>query len=89
MHEKCPNTEFFWPWFPVFSPNTRKYTDQKKLRIWTLHTMLRSSIVENKSQKITYSDYKNFDSVRFNNELKYVLAKEKIISCTKFNEMFL
>ena len=51
--------------------------------------MLRSSIVKNKPQKITYSDYKNFDSVRFNNELKYVLAKEKIISCTKFNEMFL
>ena len=40
-------------------------------------------------QKVTYRDYKNFDSVRFKNELTYVLAKEKITSCTKFDEMFL
>ena len=40
-------------------------------------------------QKITYRDYKNFDSVRFNDELKCVLVKEKITSCTKFDEMFL
>ena len=38
---------------------------------------------------ITYGDYKNFDSVRFDDELKYVLAKEKIMSCIKFDEMFL
>ena len=42
-----------------------------------------------KPQKITYRDYKNFDSVKFNDELKYVLVKEKITSCTKFDEMFL
>ena len=34
-------------------------------------------------------DYKNFDSVRFKDELKYVLVKEKITSCIKFDEMFL
>ena len=52
-------------------------------------TVLKTSITKNKPQKITYRDYKNFDSVRFNDELKYVLAKEKITSCTKFDEMFL
>ena len=31
----------------------------------------------------------NFDSVRFKDELKYVLVKEKITSCIKFDEMFL
>ena len=52
-------------------------------------TVLKTSITKNKPQKITYRDYKNFDSVRFNDELKYVLAKEKITSCTKFDEMLL
>ena len=51
--------------------------------------MLKTSITKSKPQKITYRDYKNFDSVRFNDELKYVLVKEKITSCTKFDEMFL
>ena len=51
--------------------------------------MLKTSITKSKPQKITYRDYKNFDSVRFNGELKYVLEKEKIKSCIKFNEMFL
>ena len=52
-------------------------------------TVLKTSITKSKPQKITYRDYKNFDSVRFNDELKYVLVKEKITSCTKFDEMFL
>ena len=52
-------------------------------------TVLKTSITKSKPQKITYRDYKNFDSVRFNDELKYVLAKEKIPSCTKFHEKFL
>ena len=51
--------------------------------------VLKTSITKSKPQKLTYKDYKNFDSVRFNDELKYVLAKEKITSCTKFDEMFL
>ena len=52
-------------------------------------TVLKTSITKSKPQKITYTDYKNFDSVRFDDELKYVLAKEKITSCIKFDEMFL
>ena len=52
-------------------------------------TVLKTSITKSKPQKITYRDYKSFDSVRFNDELKYVLVKEKITSCTKFDEMFL
>ena len=52
-------------------------------------TVLKTSITKSKPQKITYRDYKNFDSVRFNGELKCVLEKEKITSCIKFDEMFL
>ena len=52
-------------------------------------TVLKTSITKSKPQKITYRDYKNFDSVRFNGELKYVLEKEKTMSCIKFDKMFL
>ena len=51
--------------------------------------MLKTSITKSKPQQITYRGYKNFDSVRFNDELKYVFVKEKTTSCTKFDEMFL
>ena len=51
--------------------------------------MLKASITKINTQKITYIDYKTFDSLRFNEELKYVQAIEKIKSCFKFNEMFL
>ena len=33
-------------------------------------TVLKTSITKGKPQKITYRDYKNFDSVRFNDEPK-------------------
>ena len=52
-------------------------------------TVLKTSITKSKPQKITYRDYKIFDSVRFNDELKYVLAKKKVMPCTKFDEIFL
>ena len=51
--------------------------------------MLKTSITKSKPQKITYRGYKIFDSVRFNDELKYILAKKKVMPCTKFDEMFL
>ena len=51
--------------------------------------MLKTIITKSKTQKITYRDNKNFDSVKFNDELKYVLVKGKITSCTKFGQMFL
>ena len=50
---------------------------------------LKTSITKSKPQKITYRSYKNFDSARFNEEFKYVLSKENIISCTKFYQIFL
>ena len=52
-------------------------------------TESKTSITKSKPQRIIYRDYKNFDSVRFYDELNYVLAKEKITACTKFDEMFL
>ena len=51
--------------------------------------VLKTSITKSKPQQFTYRDYKNFDYVRFNDVLKYVLVKEKITSCIKFHEMFL
>ena len=44
-------------------------------------TVLKSSITKSKPQKLIIEDYKNFDSVRFNDELKYILAKEKNYVC--------
>ena len=52
-------------------------------------TVLKTSIIKGKPQKITCGGYKKFDSVRFNDEPEYVLAKEKITSCTKYYGMFL
>ena len=37
-------------------------------------TVLKTSITRIKPQKITYRDYKNFDSVRFNDELKNIFT---------------
>ena len=48
--------------------------------------MLKTSKAKSKPQKITYSDYKNLDFVRFNGKFRYVLDKEKITPCTKFYE---
>ena len=42
------------------------------------HKLVLTVLKTSKPQKITYRDYKNFDSVRFIDELKYVLEKEKI-----------
>ena len=50
---------------------------------------LKTSITKSKPQKITYRSYKNFDSARFNEEFKYVLSKENIISCAKFYQILL
>ena len=44
---------------------------------------------ESKPQKITDRGYKCFNTVRFNEKLVYVLAKEKNTSFTKFEEIFL
>ena len=41
-------------------------------------TVLKTSILKTKPQKVAYRDRKNFDSVRFNEELKYVFPKKKI-----------
>ena len=50
-----------------------------------ISTVLKISIIKSKPQKTTYGDYKIFVSVKFNDELKYFLVKEKITSSTKFD----
>ena len=48
--------------------------------------VLKTSIPKGNPRKITYRDYKKFDSWKFNNELKNVLTIENIDNCTKFDE---
>ena len=47
--------------------------------------VLKTSITKSKPKKITHRYHKNFNSIRFNNELNYVLGKEKI--CIGLNLM--
>ena len=52
-------------------------------------TVLKTSIPKRNSRQITYRDYKKFDSLKFNNELKNVLTIENIDNCIKFDEEIL
>ena len=52
-------------------------------------TVLKTSIPRANPRQITYRDYKQFDSLNFNNELKNVLTNENIDNSTKFDEKFL
>ena len=54
-----------------------------------LLTVLKTSSFENNTRQITCRDYKMFDSLKFNNELKNFFPKENIDNCTKLNEKFL
>ena len=51
-------------------------------------TVLKISITKSKTQEITCRGYRKFFYFRFNEELKYFLAKEKITSYPKFAEIF-
>ena len=52
-------------------------------------TVLKTSIPKGNSRQFTYRDYEKFSSLKFNIELKNVLAIENIDNCTKFDEKFL
>ena len=52
-------------------------------------TVLKTSIPKGNPRPITYRDYKTFDSLKFNNELKNALTIENIDNCTNFAEKFL
>ena len=52
-------------------------------------TVLKTSIPKGNPRQITYRDYKKFDSLKFNNELKNVLTIENIDNCTKYDEKIL
>ena len=52
-------------------------------------TVLKTTVPRSQPKEITYRDYKQFDSSKFKNELKNVLTKENIDSCTKVDEQFL
>ena len=52
-------------------------------------TVLKINFTKNIPKEIIYRDYKNFDSFLFNDELQYVLDKDKTKSCIMFEELFL
>ena len=52
-------------------------------------TVLKTTISENKPREIHYRNYKKFDSLKFNVDLKNAFAHEKIESCIKFDEVFM
>ena len=52
-------------------------------------TVLKPAVPRSQLKEITYRDYKQFDSSKFKKELKNVLTKRNIDSCTKFDEQFL
>ena len=52
-------------------------------------TVLKTSIPKCNPRQITYREYKKFDSLKFNSELKNVLTIANIDNCTKFNEKLL
>ena len=52
-------------------------------------TVLKTTISKSKPREIHYRDYKKFDSLKFNVDLKNASAYEKIESCIKFDEIFM
>ena len=51
-------------------------------------TLLKAIVPVSQPKEITYRDYKQFDSSKFKNELKNVIAKENTGSCSKLYEQF-
>ena len=52
-------------------------------------TVLKTTISKSKPREIHYRDYKKFDSLKFNVDLKNAFAHENIESWIKFDEVFL
>ena len=50
--------------------------------------VLQTTITKTKPHEIIYRDYKNFDSILFNNELKFVLDGVESVSCSNFDNLF-
>ena len=49
---------------------------------------LKTAIHRSQPKEITYTDYKQFDSLKIKNELENLLTKENIDSWIKFDEQF-
>ena len=52
-------------------------------------TVLKTTVPRSQPKEINYRDYKQFDPSKFKKDLKNVLTKENIDSCTKLDEQFL
>ena len=68
------------------------YASQKTTSVWSglsdSHNLV-LTILKTSLWQITYKDYKSFDSLKFKHELKNVLMKKYLDSCTEFDEKFL
>ena len=52
-------------------------------------TVLKTCFSKKKPRELEYRNYKNFDSVLFNEDLKYMFSQDPVNSCDKFDKIFL
>ena len=51
-------------------------------------TVLKTCFSKKKPRELEYRNYKNFDSVLFNEDLKYMFSQDPVNSCAKFDKIF-
>ena len=52
-------------------------------------TVLKACFSKTKPRELEYRDYKNFNSVLFNEDLKYVFSQDPVNSCDKVDKILL
>ena len=52
-------------------------------------TVLKTCFSKKKPRELEYRNYKNFNSVIFNEDLKYMFSQDPVNSCDKFDKVFL
>ena len=52
-------------------------------------TVLKTCFSKKKPRELEYRNYKNFNSVLFNEDLKYMFSQDPVNSCDKFDKVFL
>ena len=52
-------------------------------------TVVKTCFSKTKPRELEYRDYKHFNSVLFNEDLKYVFSQDPVNSCDKFDKILL
>ena len=51
--------------------------------------VLKACFSKKKPKELEYRNYKNFNSVLFNEDLKHMFSQDQVNSCDKFDKIFL